>query len=98
GEDRPVRPHADHVRRPVTNDEVTVNKQRNRLAMVKSTVLALATLALLPWAATPAQEAGAEENRHLVPVHRGIPHDSVYAMDIAGEKGVAVGAFGLILE
>lgn len=43
-----------------------------------------------------AQEgAGGEQ---LAPVHTGIPHDAVYDMNISGQQGVAVGAFGVILE
>ncbi|MEX2479939.1 MAG: photosystem II stability/assembly factor-like protein [Gammaproteobacteria bacterium] len=31
-------------------------------------------------------------------IHQGIPHDALYALDMSGERGLAVGNFGLMLE
>ena len=42
------------------------------------------------------QEKGGGEL--LAPVHTGIPHDAVYDMTLNGANGIAVGAFGTILE
>jgi len=44
-----------------------------------------------------AQEAGAAEASIEI-VRQGIPHDSLYALEMSGEWGLAVGNFGLMLE
>lgn len=44
-----------------------------------------------------AQEAAAASEQ-LATIHVGIPHDAVYDINISGQTGVAVGAFGTILE
>ncbi len=41
------------------------------------------------------EESGTEQ---LAAVHTGIPHDAVYDITINGQNGIAVGAFGSILE
>lgn len=51
-------------------------------------------IALIPFAST-AQEAISDA---VEIVRTGIAHDALYALDMNGEKGVAVGNFGLILE
>ena len=40
----------------------------------------------------------AAEGDSLEVVRTGIAHDALYAMDMNGEKGIAVGSFGLIME
>lgn len=45
-----------------------------------------------------AQEEGAGGAQQLAPVHTGIPHDAIYDMELNGANGIAVGAFGAILE
>lgn len=53
--------------------------------------------ALFAPAAAIAQEAGGEEQAIEV-LRTGIPHDALFALDMSGESGLAVGAFGLMLE
>jgi len=48
--------------------------------------------------AATAQEAVATGAQQLAPVHTGIPHDAIYDMALNGKKGIAIGAFGTILE
>lgn len=54
---------------------------------------AAALLAALTGGAAPG--AGAAEP---TPVFRGVPHDMLYAMSLDGDRGVAVGDFGLVVE
>ncbi|MGH8597249.1 MAG: WD40/YVTN/BNR-like repeat-containing protein, partial [Gammaproteobacteria bacterium] len=57
-----------------------------------------AALVLMVWSAVATtQEVGAA-GEQLAPVYSGIPHDAVYDINISGQSGVAVGAFGVILE
>lgn len=42
------------------------------------------------------EDAGGAQQ--LAPVYTGIPHDAIYDMELSGSKGIAVGAFGTILE
>ena len=41
---------------------------------------------------------GAVADQAIEIVREGIPHDALYAIDMSGETGLAVGAFGLMLE
>jgi photosystem II stability/assembly factor-like uncharacterized protein len=45
----------------------------------------------------PAQDA-AEGDSAIEILHQGIPHDALYALEMSGEWGMAVGAFGLMME
>ena len=56
---------------------------------------AIVTLLAIPSFAVTAQEPITEA---VEIVRTGIPHDALYALDMSGEKGVAIGNFGLILE
>lgn len=47
-------------------------------------------------AAAAAPEAAADATIELI--HQGIPHDALFALDMKGEWGLAVGNFGLMLE
>ena len=51
-------------------------------------------------AAAPAESANAEPatDQTVEPIRAGIPHDSLFALDMRGEWGLAVGNFGLMLE
>ena len=66
-----------------------------------SFMLALPALAEdAPAAAAPAESAAAEQvaNQTIEPIRAGIQHDSLFALDMRGEWGLAVGNFGLMLE
>jgi photosystem II stability/assembly factor-like uncharacterized protein len=58
-------------------------------------VLVLGTLA--PLARLSAEEAAVADQAIEI-VRTGIPHDALFALDMSGERGVAVGNFGLMLE
>jgi len=45
-----------------------------------------------------AQEAVGTGAEQLAPVHTGIPHDAIFDMTMNGNNGIAIGAFGVILE
>ena len=51
-------------------------------------------------AAAPAESANAEQptDQTVELIRSGIPHDSLFALDMRGEWGMAVGNFGLMLE
>ncbi|MEQ8231363.1 MAG: YCF48-related protein [Gammaproteobacteria bacterium] len=59
----------------------------------------MATLVLGTGAAMPvfSQDGGAAEQAVEI-VRTGIPHDALYALDMSGEWGLAVGNFGLMLQ
>lgn len=61
-----------------------------------NSVLAVCLLAMAAVAPVTAQEGGA--NQAIEVVRHGIPHDALYALEMSGEWGLAVGAFGLMLE
>jgi photosystem II stability/assembly factor-like uncharacterized protein len=52
--------------------------------------------ALLLCGASQAQEANADQAIEII--RSGIPHDALFALDMRGEQGLAVGNFGLMLE
>ena len=77
-----------------------VHKTKNatRLGSALFTVVVLACVSLAPTGALT-QDTGSERAAHTVEIIRsGIPHDAIYAIDFEGEKGIAVGAYGLMLE
>jgi photosystem II stability/assembly factor-like uncharacterized protein len=63
------------------------------LALVAATILGIFVHAT----AVLAQET-ATADQAIEIVRSGIPHDALFAIDMSGEKGVAVGNFGLMLE
>ena len=71
-----------------------------RIGILKAQCVALAlascslSTVLAAEAAAPAEAA----SEQLATVHSGIPHDAIYDMSIVGTQGIAVGAFGQILE
>lgn len=69
---------------------------KKQLNGMRATALA-AALAMATLSGAGAQEAGAT-GEQLAPVHTGIPHDAVYDINITGQQGLAVGAFGTILQ
>ena len=71
----------------------------NRTGKLTAQWLALA-LTCLPMLGAAAAEAAApaEGSEQLATVRTGIPHDAIYDMSIVGAHGIAVGAFGQILE
>lgn len=60
----------------------------------RQALLALCTAGLL----ASAGPVCAEGEAAIEIVHQGIPHDSLYAIEMSGEWGLAVGNFGLMLE
>lgn len=67
--------------------------QTVRAQWLSAAILGLAVAAL------PAMAQDAANNDQAIEIVRqGIPHDALYAIEISGEHGVAVGAFGLMLE
>lgn len=65
-----------------------------------SVVLAMPALAEEPAAAAPVDStnAAAATDQTVEAIRTGIPHDSLFAVDMKGEWGMAVGNFGLMLE
>jgi photosystem II stability/assembly factor-like uncharacterized protein len=45
-----------------------------------------------------AQEDAAAQDAQLATVRHGIPHDAIYDIEIMGKQGLAVGAFGTVLQ
>ncbi len=68
-----------------------------RLFISKQIIAVASVCALLASGPVFSQEEGAG-GEQLAPVHTGIPHDAVYDMTLNGAEGIAVGAFGVILE
>ncbi len=60
-------------------------------------LLTAALLSFLLAAPAVAQDAGGSDATIEI-VRQGIPHDALYALEMSGEWGLAVGAFGLMLE
>lgn len=54
--------------------------------------------ALFAATAAPAQDAAGDAPAAIEVIHTGIPHDALFALDMSGEAGLAVGGFGLMLE
>ena len=67
---------------------------RGRIGGAHVRALLVLAIATLPFAAA-AEDAISEA---IEIVRTGIAHDALYALDMNGEKGVAIGNFGLILE
>ena len=65
-----------------------------------SFILSWPALAEETAAAAPAESASVEQaaDQTVEPLRTGIPHDSLFALDMKGEWGMAVGNFGLMLE
>lgn len=72
-------------------------KARHPGAMFVSLVF---SVSLIFGSAAYGEEPGGDPQGTLTvePVYSGIPHDALYDMHIQGDRGVAVGAYGLILE
>ena len=68
-----------------------------RTLISKQIIAAASLCALLVSGQAFSQEEGAG-GEQLAPVYTGIPHDAVYDIKLNGANGIAVGAFGVILE
>lgn len=66
----------------------------------RRTARIISGLTLLLASAAPLVGVAAEQapTVQLEVVHKGIPHDAVYALNFAGQSGLAAGAAGIILE
>jgi photosystem II stability/assembly factor-like uncharacterized protein len=69
---------------------------------LKAQLMALVFASCPLWGVSAAEDASANAattgTEQLAAVHTGIPHDAIYDMTITGANGIAVGAFGQILE
>lgn len=66
--------------------------------MARSLLRMACGLGLIVAAVAPAMAAEEAAESQLATVRSGIPHDAIYAMDISGKEGLAVGAAGVLLE
>lgn len=82
----------------VRNENIV--KRARRASRSRLGALGRAALGLtLAWACVGAAVVAADDaaRPRLSVVHRGIPHDAIYAMTIHGKEGLAVGAAGVLL-
>lgn len=73
-----------------------MNKTLHLGRLINHVAAAVVCSALVALPAQAADEAAADQAIEIV--RSGIPHDALFALDMSGNYGLAVGAFGLMLE